>query len=307
MSDAAAAGRGARRAAGSHAPAARRAARAGRRRPRGRSRRPARRAWRSCRTPSAARGAASKPKLPSRRISSASSGSRVKTAPPSPAAIGLVAWKETTSAEPWAPIGRPSAATAPKPAAESTSSGTPASAQIASQASRTSGGGGVPKLDSAMHRGDVAAPPLEGVGQRLGVEVPVVGRDVDEDRAQAVPDDGLRRRRERERRHEHLRRAARPRRRRAARATSRPLVPLTRARRWLRSRRPAGPQQLPARPEVREPASARGRARGSARSLGALGSDGRWNLRGARAPSRPAAPRHGTQPAALPASPACLR
>ena len=113
-----------------------------------------------------------------------------------------------------------------------------------------------PEARQRHHGRDVAAPPLEGVGQDVGVEVPVIGGDVDEDRSQAVPDDRLCRRRERERRDEHLRRPARA---AAAERGEGDLQAAGGARHGhgRRARRRAQPiaQQLPARPEVGVPAA----------------------------------------------------
>ena len=76
-------------------------------------------------------------------------GSVVVTSPPSPIAKGFVAWNENTSASPWRPRGSPRSSVAPNPAAESTSSGTPARPPRPVHPAWSAIGGGVPKVEAA--------------------------------------------------------------------------------------------------------------------------------------------------------------
>ena len=91
--------------------------------------------------------AASKPKLVSRATASRTSGEREVTNPPSPMAKGFVAWKLKTSASPRSPSGRPSSSTEPKPAAESTTTGTPSASTAAARPARRAALGATPKVE----------------------------------------------------------------------------------------------------------------------------------------------------------------
>ncbi len=84
------------------------------------------------------------PKFTIRPIRAAISGSGVVTAPPSPIAKGFVAWKEKTSVSPWVPSGIASSSIAPKPGAESISSGALWRAAMSRQAARRRPSGAVP-------------------------------------------------------------------------------------------------------------------------------------------------------------------
>ena len=158
-------------------------------------------AFRPCADPTVRSGL--KPKLTASSMRSWRARSRVKTAPPSPIAKGFVAWKETTSTSPWAPTGRPSSATAPNPAAESTTRGTPALRQALSQRVRVSSGGwGAEGGDRENDTEALAVP--QDLLEASGVQVPVVRRDVREPRGETRPDRGLSGGQEREGGHQRL-------------------------------------------------------------------------------------------------------
>ena len=111
---------------------------------------------------------ASKPKLTRRMMRRARWGSVVVTSPPSPIAKGFVAWNENTSASPWRPRGSPRSSVAPNPAAESTSSGTPARAAARRHPMRSAIGGGVPKVEAASTATTVSGRPSSAASRAAG-------------------------------------------------------------------------------------------------------------------------------------------